>query len=255
MINNKRVAVVLPAYRAEKTLEKTYSEIPLDIVDSILLVDDCSPDHTVDVAAKLGIKMVKHERNLGYGGNQKTCYKTALEDNADIIVMLHPDYQYTPLLITAMASMLAYGVYDTVLGSRIIGRGAIIGGMPKYKYIANRFLTLFQNLLMGEKLSEYHTGYRGFTAEVLQTLDLSPNSNDFLFDNEMLAQIFYCGFKVGEISCPTRYETDSSSIALRPSIEYGVGVLLVSCKYLLQTKGFASFALFKNLKIKATTNV
>lgn len=255
MINNKRVAVVLPAYRAERTLKKTYQEIPLDVVDCVLLVDDCSPDQTVEVAKSLGIQMIRHERNLGYGGNQKTCYNMALEHNADIIIMLHPDYQYTPLLITAMASMLAYGVYDAVLGSRILGRGAIIGGMPKYKYFANRLLTLIQNLLMEEKLSEYHTGYRGFTAEVLRTLDLTPNSNDFLFDNEMLAQIFFCGFKVGEISCPTRYETDSSSIALRPSMKYGFGVLLVSCKYLLQKKGFASFSIFENLKKRALADV
>lgn len=244
MLNSRRIVVVLPAYNAAKTLEKTHSEIPLDVVDNIILVDDKSQDDTPAIAKRLNIQTIVHTQNAGYGGNQKTCYRAALEDNADIVVMLHPDYQYSPRLLVALASMIAYGEYDAVLGSRIIAQSAIRGGMPLYKYISNRFLTLFQNILMGQKFSEYHTGYRAFSRKILETLPLEKNSNDFIFDNEMIAQILYFGFKVGELSCPTRYEKDSSSISFIRSSKYGIGVLLVSLKYLLQKKGFANFKIF-----------
>ncbi len=205
MLSGKKIIVVLPAYNAERTLEQTYREIPSDIVDEVLLVDDGSIDRTVSFARRLGIQTILHDRNYGYGRNQKTCYKEALRRNADIVIMVHPDYQYTPKLITAMASMIAYGIYDVVLGSRIIGGKALKGGMPLYKYVANRFLTAFENLILGSKLSEYHTGYRGFSGEVLQDLPLDNNSDSFVFDNEMLVQVIYFGYRIGEISCPTRY--------------------------------------------------
>ena len=231
MIHGKRLLVVLPAYDAEKTLERTCSEIPRDVVDEVILVDDASQDSTVQVSRKLGLPTLVHEKNLGYGGNQKTCYAAALAREADIVVMIHPDYQYDPRLVPAMASLIALDVYDVVLGSRIIGKGALAGGMPRYKYVANRALTLVQNLLLGEKLSEYHTGCRAFSRRVLESPPLAANSDDFVFDNQMLAQVFYFGFRVGEVSCPTRYLPDSSSINFRRSTRYGLGVLWTSLQY------------------------
>lgn len=257
MILGKKLVVVLPAYNAEKTLAQTYAEIPLDIVDEVVLVDDASRDETVLLAKKLGIRhVIRHERNKGYGGNQKTCYDTALSLGADIVVMLHPDYQYTPKLLTAMASVIANGVYPCVLGSRILGGGARKGGMPLYKYIANRFLTLVQNLLMGQKLSEYHTGYRAFSRQVLEAVDYHANSDDFIFDNEMLAQIFYAGFEIAEITCPTKYFEEASSINFTRSSIYGLGVLRVSIQYALQKLGLGKFKIFRkrNLTQKENTN-
>ena len=233
MINGEKIFVVLPAYNAQSTLEQTYKEIPLDIIDGILLVDDGSADETVSLAKKLGIETISHNRNYGYGRNQKTCYLEALRRSADIIVMVHPDYQYTPKLIIAMASMIAFDVYDVVLGSRIIGGKALKGGMPMYKYIANRFLTAVENILLGSKLSEFHTGYRAFSREVLENLPLGNNSDDFVFDNEMLVQIIYFGYRIGEISCPTRYFNEASSIGFRKAARYGIGVLLTTLKCLL----------------------
>jgi glycosyltransferase involved in cell wall biosynthesis len=244
MINHKRVLVVLPAYNAEKTLERTYGDIPLDVVDDILLVDDHSGDRTVSHAKRLGIRTFIHDRNYGYGRNQKTCYSEALKANADIVIMLHPDYQYTPKLITAMASMIAFDVYDVVLGSRIIGGGALKGGMPVYKYISNRFLTAVQNLLLGSKLSEFHTGYRAFSKEVLTRLPLNSNSDGFVFDNEMLAQVLHFGYRVGEVSCPTSYFEEASSIDFRNSVVYGLGVLGTSVKFRLHKLGWLSSPLF-----------
>lgn len=237
MFNQKRITVVMPAYNAEKTLEQTYAEIPFDIVDDIILVDDHSSDATVKVARRLGLHVITHDRNRGYGGNQKTCYSTALARGADIVIMLHPDYQYTPRLITAMASLVALDVFDCVLGSRILGVGALKGGMPTYKYIANRFLTLFQNILLQYKLSEYHTGYRAFSRQVLESLPLHDNVEGFDFDNQMLAQIIYAGFAIGEITCPARYEAESSSIGLLSSIRYGLQVLRISVAYRLSKWG------------------
>jgi glycosyltransferase involved in cell wall biosynthesis len=232
MFNNKKVVVVLPAYNAEKTLEVTYNEIPFDIVDEVVLVDDASKDNTVALAQKMGIShVIRHEQNKGYGGNQKTCYQTALSLGADIVVMLHPDYQYTPKLITAMVSIIGNGLYPVVFGSRILGKGALKGGMPMYKYIANRFLTLSQNILMNQKLSEYHTGYRAFSKEVLTTVPFMKNSDNFVFDNQMIAQIFYHGYDIAEVTCPTKYFEEASSINLGNSIEYGLGVLGVSLRY------------------------
>ncbi len=225
MINNKKVVVVMPAYNAEKTLRQTYEEVPKDLVDDIILTDDSSHDDTVRLSLELGITTFVHEQNRGYGGNQKTCYFNALSKGADIVVMLHPDYQYTPLLITAMAAMLAYEVYDVVLGSRILGKTARAGGMPVYKYVSNRFLTAAQNLLIGQKLSEYHTGYRGFTRRVLETLPLEENSDDFVFDNQLLTQAAYFNFRIGEISCPTKYFPEASSINFLRSTKYGFGCL------------------------------
>lgn len=246
MLHGKKIVVVLPAYHAEKTLVMTYEEIPLDIVDEVVLVDDCSSDSTVEVGRGLGIKnIVVHEENLGYGGNQKTCYAEALRLGADIVVMLHPDYQYTPKLITAMASMIASGEFDAVLASRILGRGALEGGMPVYKYISNRFLTLAENLLLGVKLSEYHTGYRAFSKEVLERLPLLENSDDFVFDNQMLAQVVYFGFKIGEISCPTKYFPEASSINFRRSVVYGLGVLRTAIRFRLQKAGFRRYRIFE----------
>ena len=213
MLHSKKIVIVLPAYNAAKTLEQTYREIPFDIVDEVILVDDASRDDTIEIANALGIKhVIRHEKNKGYGGNQKTCYAKALELGADVVIMLHPDYQYTPKLIPAMASIIAQGLYPVVLGSRILGKGALKGGMPLYKYIANRILTLIQNMLIGEKLSEYHTGYRAFSKEVLESLRLDENSDDFVFDNQMLSQIIYAGFSIGEITCPTKYFPEASSI-------------------------------------------
>ena len=245
MLNGKRVIVVLPAYNAEKTLEQTYREIPLDVVDQVLMVDDHSSDDTVRLAKELGIETIVHERNYGYGRNQKTCYREALRRGADMVVMVHPDYQYTPRLITAMASMIAYGVYDVVLGSRIIGGKALHGGMPLYKYISNRFLTAFQNLLVGSKLSEFHTGYRAFSKEVLETLPLEENADGFVFDNEMLVQTIHFGFRIGEISCPTRYFEEASSISPRKAIRYGFGVINTTLKYLLHRYHIRGIGLFE----------
>ncbi len=232
MFKNRKIVVVLPAYNAAKTLEATYNEIPFDIVDEVVLVDDASKDETIAKAKELGIKhIIQHEQNKGYGGNQKSCYKKALELGADIIIMLHPDYQYTPQLIHPMASIIANNVYPVVLGSRILGKGAIKGGMPLYKYISNRILTLFQNLLLSQKLSEYHTGYRAFSKEVLQVIKIDSCNDDFVFDNEMISQIFYAGFEIGEVACPTRYFKESSSINFARSMKYGFGCLRVSVVY------------------------
>ncbi len=248
MLHDKKIVVVLPAYNAAKTLEKTYNEIPFDIVDDIVLVDDNSPDDTIKVAENLGIKhIIKHQKNRGYGGNQKTCYAHALSLGADVIIMLHPDYQYTPMLIPAMASIIAQDLYPVVLGSRILGKGALKGGMPMYKYIANRFLTLFQNILIGEKLSEYHTGYRAFSKEVIMALHLEANSDDFVFDNQMLSQIVYAGFSIGEVTCPTKYFAEASSINFKRSSIYGLGVLWVSLKHFLQRIGIAKFDMYKRM--------
>lgn len=234
MINGKKIVVVMPAYNAEKTLEQTYSEIPMDIVDTVILTDDCSKDNTIEKAKELGIgEILVHEHNRGYGGNQKTCYDRALELGADIVIMLHPDYQYTPKLIHSIAYVIAEGVYPVVLASRILGKGALKGGMPLIKYVANRCLTLIQNILLNQKLSEYHTGYRAFSAEVLRSIKYNENSDDFIFDNEMLAQIFYAGYEIGEITCPTKYFDDASSINLKRSSIYGLGVLKVSLVYRL----------------------
>lgn len=233
MIHGANVIVVMPAYKAEQTLKMTFDAIPKHIVDQVILVDDASSDQTVREAEKLGIEVFRHDRNLGYGANQKTCYREALKAGADIVVMLHPDYQYEPRLVTAMAAMLASGVYDVVLASRIIGGGALRGGMPRYKYVFNRLLTLFQNVMMGCKLSEYHTGYRAFTRQVLETLPLLVNSDDFVFDNQMLAQAAAFKFRIGEISCPTKYFPEASSINFFRSMVYGAGVLATSLNYRL----------------------
>jgi glycosyltransferase involved in cell wall biosynthesis len=234
MYQDKKVIVVLPAYNAASTIEKTIAEIPKDIVDEIVLVDDKSSDNTIEVAKKIGIEhIIAHSENKGYGGNQKSCYKKALELNGDIIIMLHPDYQYTPKLLLAMISIIGNDLYKVVFGSRILGKGALKGGMPVYKYIANRFLTFCQNLLMNQKLSEYHTGYRAYHKDVLNAIDFDQNSDDFVFDNEMVAQIFYNNFEIAEITCPTKYFKEASSINLKRSITYGFGVLRVSILYFL----------------------
>jgi len=246
MLNGKKIVVVLPAYKAALTLERTLAEVPMDIVDDIVLVDDKSPDNTVEVAKNLGINhIVVHEVNKGYGGNQKSCYAKALELNADIVVMLHPDYQYTPKLIHAMAGVIAYDVYPVCFGSRILGKGALKGGMPMYKYIANRFLTLFENIMIGQKLSEYHTGYRAFTAEVIQSIDFTHNSDDFVFDNEMISQIFMNGYEIGEVTCPTKYFDEASSINFSRSMKYGRGVLRVSLIHLLHKAGLIKSKLYR----------
>jgi len=246
MINGKTITVVMPAYNAEKTLGQTYAEIPFDIVDNIILVDDASNDKTAELAKELGIKyVIKHEKNKGYGGNQKMCYNKAIEINSDIVVMLHPDYQYTPLLLQSICYMIVNGLYDVVIASRILGKGAIKGGMPRYKYYANRILTLVQNILMAQKLSEYHTGYRAFSKEVLQNVDYNKNSDDFVFDNQMLAQIFFKGYGIGEVSCPTKYFKEASSINLRRSIKYGFGVLGVAFAYRLQKMKLIKYRIFK----------
>jgi glycosyltransferase involved in cell wall biosynthesis len=238
MYNNKKVVIVLPAYNAAKTLEITYKEIPFDIVDEVILVDDASRDNTIEVGKALGIQhVIRHEKNKGYGGNQKTCYTKALEIGADIVVMLHPDYQYTPKLITAMVSIIGQELYPVVFGSRILGKGALNGGMPIYKYIANRLLTLSQNILMNQKLSEYHTGYRAFSREVLQTVKFHKNSDNFVFDNQMIAQIFYAGFEIAEVTCPTKYFPEASSINFKNSSIYGFGVLKVCFLYFLARLG------------------
>jgi glycosyltransferase involved in cell wall biosynthesis len=243
VINGKHIVVVMPAYNASKTLEKTVRELP-EIVDSTILVDDKSTDGTVQMAEKLGLQIFVHDKNYGYGRNQQTCYREALAAGADIVVMVHPDYQYTPFLVTAMASMIAFGVYDVVLGSRILGGGAMKGGMPFYKYVANRFLTAFQNVFTGAKLSEYHTGFRAFARDVLLTLPILENSDDFIFDNEILAQCVYFGYRIGELSCPTKYFEEASSINFARSVKYGFGVLGTTLKCWLQKSGIAHYRLF-----------
>ena len=245
MLNKKNILVVLPAYRAEKTLEKTYSDIPHEIVDDIILVDDHSDDRTVDLAQSLGIRVYVHYSNLGYGANQKTCYSEALKTDADIIVMVHPDYQYDPRLITAMAAMVASEIYDVVLGSRILCSSPMKGGMPLYKYLSNRFLTLIQNFLLGTKISEFHTGYRAFSRKVLETLPLLGNSDDFVFDNQMLTQCVACHFSIGEISCPTKYFPEASSINFGRSIKYGFGVLKTSINFRMWKWGLLENRLFE----------
>ena len=246
MIQGKVITVVMPAYNAEQTLRQTYAEIPFDIVDHVVLVDDASSDRTTEVARELGVRyVIRHKKNKGYGGNQKTCYNKALEIGSDIVVMLHPDYQYTPLLLPSICHMIASGLYPAVIASRILGKGARVGGMPLYKYVANRLLTFAQNTLMSQKLSEYHTGYRAFTREVLQSIPYEANSDDFVFDNQMLAQILYKGFPIGEVSCPTKYFKEASSINLRRSITYGWGVLGVAIAYRLQKMHLAHFKIFK----------
>lgn len=246
MVGGKKVVVVLPAYNAEKTLRQTYEEIPKDVVDGVLLVDDASTDKTVELAREMGIEYIRHSENLGYGGNQKTCYRAALDRGADIVAMLHPDYQYSPKLLGAMAHLLNSAEYDVVLGSRILGGRALKGGMPRHKYVANRALTFIQNVLMGAKLSEYHTGYRAYTREVLETVPWENNSDDFLFDNQMLSQIIYFGFMVGEITCPAKYFPEASSIGLFKSAEYGLGCLITALQFRLNKLGLMSSTLFIN---------
>jgi glycosyltransferase involved in cell wall biosynthesis len=246
MYNDKKVVIVMPAYRASQTLERTYREIPFDIVDEVILVDDYSPDDTAEVAKKLGIQhVIRHDVNKGYGGNQKTCYTKALEIGADIVVMVHPDYQYTPKLIRAMVSIIGEDLYPVVFGSRILGKGALKGGMPMYKYIANRFLTFTQNLLMGQKLSEYHTGYRAFSKQVLETVPFKKCDDDFIFDNEMIAQIFSKDYEIAEVTCPTKYFEEASSINFVRSSKYGLGVLRVSILYLFNKMGLFKWNLLK----------
>ncbi|OGW92994.1 MAG: glycosyl transferase family 2 [Omnitrophica bacterium RIFCSPLOWO2_02_FULL_45_16] len=244
MLNGKRIVVVMPAYNAEKTLKKTYDEIPQDIVDCIILTDDHSSDNTVHVAKDLKLKTFVHDTNLGYGGNQKTCYREALKLGADVVVMLHPDYQYPPKLITPMAGLITCGMFDVVLGSRILGNKALKGGMPVYKYIANRILTLVENNLIGEKLSEYHTGYRAFSRDVLLNLPILEDSDDFVFDNQLLLQAFYFGYRVGEITCPAVYTEESSSINFRRSVVYGLGVLGTVFKYMRQKHNLGKSGIF-----------
>jgi glycosyltransferase involved in cell wall biosynthesis len=244
MIKGKKIIVVFPAYNAERTLEKTFIALEKTVVDEVILVDDSSRDRTVEIALRLGLHVIRHERNMGYGANQKSCYRAALERAADIVIMVHPDYQYAPELVPAMGWLIACGTFDVVLGSRILGTGALEGGMPRYKYVANRFLTAFQNLLLGHKLSEYHTGYRAFSRNVLEQLPLEENSNDFLFDNQMLAQAIHFGFRIGEVTCPTRYTPESSSINLKRSMSYGLGVLKTSVQFRLHKIGLHQFPIF-----------
>jgi len=244
LFHGKKIVVVMPAYNAAKTIEKTYREIPLDLVDEVVVTDDASHDETVEIARQLGLHTLVHQQNLGYGGNQKTCYTEALRLGADVSVMLHPDYQYTPALLPAMIGMITDGPFDVVLGSRVLGGRALTGGMPMYKYVANRALTAAQNLLCGAKLSEYHTGYRAFSRQVLESLPLLENSDDFVFDNQMLAQILLAGFEIGEVSCPAAYFEEASSINFRRSLRYGMGVLTTSVQAFLQRKRLASFRIF-----------
>ncbi|MEQ8909242.1 MAG: glycosyltransferase family 2 protein [Vicingaceae bacterium] len=246
MIRNRKVVVVMPAYNASKTLEQTYREIPSDLVDEVVVVDDCSQDDTAEKARSLGIKhVVQHEQNKGYGGNQKSCYKKALELGADIVIMVHPDYQYTPKLIPSMCYLIANDLFQVVLGSRILGTGALKGGMPLYKYIANRFLTFTQNILVGAKLSEYHTGYRAFSKEVLKSINYEANSDNFVFDNQMLSQILYKGYEIAEVTCPTKYFDEGSSINFSNSVEYGLGVLGTSLKHRFQKWGLINSKIYR----------
>ncbi len=247
MLSGKKIIVVFPAYNADKTLAMTYKGIPSDIVDEVILVDDFSRDNTVEIANELGIKhIIRHEKNKGYGGNQKTCYDAALSLGADIIIMLHPDYQYTTKLIPSMAHIIAGGVYPVVLGSRILGNGAIKGGMPLYKYFFNRLLTIFQNIVIGSKLSEYHTGFRAFSSEVLRNINYHANSDDFVFDNQILSQILYAGYEIAEVTCPTKYFDDSSSINFRRSVKYGFGVLKTSLMHRIQLWNLADYNIYKS---------
>jgi glycosyltransferase involved in cell wall biosynthesis len=246
MIDGKKVVVVFPAYNAAKTLEKTFNELPFDIVDETVLVDDASKDDTAALAQRIGINhVIVHDNNRGYGGNQKSCYNKAIEIGGDIVIMVHPDYQYTPLLVKAMCSIIANGVFPVVYASRILGKGALKGGMPWYKYVANRILTLSQNILINQKLSEYHTGYRAFDTSIFKKIDIEKNSDDFVFDNQITAQIFYSGFEIGEVTCPTKYFDDASSINLKRSSIYGLGVLWVSMQYRLQKMGLGKFRIFE----------
>jgi glycosyltransferase involved in cell wall biosynthesis len=250
MIRGKKVVVVLPAYNAAKTLEMTYNEIDFSIVDEVILVDDQSNDTTVAVGKKIGIQhIIVHEKNKGYGGNQKTCYNKSLELGADIVIMLHPDYQYTPNLIPAMSHLIASGLYEVVLGSRILGKGALRGGMPLIKYIANRFLTMYQNILLNAKLSEYHTGYRAFSRKALEAINYNANSDNFVFDNQMLSQLWYAGFEIAEITCPTKYFDDASSINYKNSMIYALGVLKTSVEYRLHKWGLSKNNIFSNEKV------
>lgn len=249
MIQGKKIICVLPAYNASLTLKKTYDEIPFDIVDEVVLVDDASKDNTVEVAKSIGIKhVISHEKNKGYGGNQKTCYDTALKLNGDIVIMLHPDYQYTPKLIQSLSYLIANDLYPVAFGSRILGKGALKGGMPMYKYIFNRFLTLSQNILINQKLSEYHTGYRAFSREVLEKINYQANSDDFVFDNQMISQIFYAGFEIAEVTCPTKYFPEASSINFRRSMKYGLGVLGVSFTHFFNKLGVLKSEIYKTKK-------
>ncbi len=244
MLFGKKIVVVMPAYNAEPTLRKTYAEIPFDYIDEAILVDDGSSDRTVEIARELGCRTLVHLQNKGYGGNQKTCYREALRHGADVVVMLHPDYQYTPKLLVAMASMIAVGQYDVVLGSRVLCQSAMSGGMPAYKYVANRLLTLFENILLGQHLSEYHSGYRAFSRSVLEKLPLEENSDDFVFDNQMLAQVVHFGFQIGEVSCPTKYFAEASSISFKRSVKYGLGVLRTSMAFRLHRMGLVANRIF-----------
>ena len=247
MINGKKLIAVLPAYNAALTLKKTYEEIPFEIVDDVVLVDDCSTDNTLEVANNIGIKhVIIHEKNKGYGGNQKTCYDTAMRLGADIVIMLHPDYQYTPKLIQSLSYLIANDLYPVAFGSRILGKGALKGGMPMYKYIFNRFLTLSQNILINQKLSEYHTGYRAFSKEVILKINYHANSDDFVFDNQMISQIFYAGFDIAEVTCPTKYFPEASSINFSRSMKYGIGVLGVSFKHFFNKLGIIKSEIYKN---------
>jgi glycosyltransferase involved in cell wall biosynthesis len=246
MLNHRRIAVVLPAYNAAQTLKRTLDEIPHDLVDDIILTDDASKDNTSELARELGLHTIRHAKNRGYGGNQKTCYLNALARGADVVVMLHPDYQYTPKLVTAMASMIAYDEFDYVLASRILGKGALVGGMPLYKYISNRGLTFVENVLLGQKLSEYHTGYRAWSRALLERLPLLACSDDFVFDNQMIAQATYFGFRVGEISCPTKYFPEASSINFSRSVTYGLGVLKTAAQFRLKKWGLSNPAIFED---------
>lgn len=251
MLKGKKIAVVMPAYNAEKTLQKTYDELPHEIIDEIILVDDNSGDNTAEIARRIGIKhVIVHDKNLGYGGNQKTCYKYAIKLGADIVVMIHPDYQYTPKLCISMAALIAENIYDCVLGSRILGTGALRGGMPLHKYLANRVLTAFQNIMLSHKLSEYHTGYRAFSTSLIKQLPLDLNSNNFLFDNQMLSQIIYGGYDIGEITCPTRYMEEASSINLKNSVVYGIGVIKTAVEYKFSKLGIVKSNRFTNVTPK-----
>ena len=247
MIDGKKIVVIMPAYNASKTLAATYAEIPFDIVDEVVLVDDCSNDKTPEVARQLGIQhIIEHLKNIGYGGNQKTCYKKALDLGADIVVMVHPDYQYTPKLIPSMSFLIAQELYQVVLGSRILGKGALRGGMPLYKYFFNRLLTAFENVMVGAKLSEYHTGYRAFSRKVLEEINFASNSDDFIFDNQVLSQVIFAGYEIGEITCPTKYFDEASSINFRRSVKYGFGVILTSWMHFFQRIGWAKFEMYRH---------
>jgi len=247
MIREQKVVVIMPAYNASKTLAATYAEIPFDIVDEVVLVDDYSSDETLEAARQLGIQhIIEHPKNIGYGGNQKTCYKKALDLGADIVVMVHPDYQYTPKLIPSMSFLITQELYQVVLGSRILGKGALRGGMPLYKYFFNRLLTAFENVMVGAKLSEYHTGYRAFSRKVLEEINFVSNSDDFIFDNQVLSQVIFAGYEIGEITCPTKYFTEASSINFRRSVKYGFGVILTSWMHFFQRIGWAKFEMYRH---------